>query len=81
MQDMVEPEWQHPDTPGLSTGGPVRDRFQYSNWTAYTFTPLCFITSHDMYYVISFLFSLEKDDMESSKRCVKHLSLIFIVKY
>ena len=35
MQDMVEPEWQHPDTPGLSTGGPVRDRFQYSNWTAW----------------------------------------------
>ena len=41
---------------------------------------LPFIALHGMYYVVNFiLFSLENDDMESSKRCVKLLSLIFII--
>ena len=32
---------------------------------------------HDIYYVVNFILcSLENDDMESSKRCVKLLSLI-----
>ena len=34
-----------------------------------------------VYIVANFiLFSLENDDMESSKRCVKLLSLIFIIR-
>ena len=34
-----------------------------------------------VYIVVNFiLFSLENDDMESSKRCVKLLSLIFIIR-
>ena len=42
---------------------------------------LLFIVLHGMYYVVNFiLFSLENDDMESSKRCVKLLSLIFIIR-
>ena len=33
---------------------------------------LRFIALHGIYYVVNFiLFSLENDDMESSKRCVK----------
>ena len=36
---------------------------------------------HGIYYVVNFiLFSRENDDMESSKRCVKLLSLIFIIR-
>ena len=42
---------------------------------------LRFIALHGIYYVVNFiLFSLENDDMESSKRCVKLLSLIFIIR-
>ena len=42
---------------------------------------LRFIALHGIYYVVNFiLFSLENDDMESSKRCVKFLSLIFIIR-
>ena len=38
---------------------------------------LRFIALHGIYYVVNFiLFSLENADMESSKRCVKLLSLI-----
>ena len=38
---------------------------------------LRFIALHGIYYVVNFiLFSLENDDMESSKRCVTLLSLI-----
>ena len=43
---------------------------------------LRFIALHGIYYVVNFiLFSLENDEMESSKRCVKLLSLIFIIRY
>ena len=39
------------------------------------------IALHGIYYVVNFiLFSLENDDMESSKRCVNFLSLIFIIR-
>ena len=42
---------------------------------------LRFIALHGIYYVVDFiLFSLENDDMESSKRCVKLLSFIFIIR-
>ena len=42
---------------------------------------LRFIALHGIYYVVNFiLFSLENDDMESSKRCVKLLSLILIIR-
>ena len=42
---------------------------------------LGFIALHGIYYVVNFiLFSLENDDMESSKHCVKRLSLIFIIR-
>ena len=42
---------------------------------------LRFIALHGIYYVANFiLFSLENDDMESWKRCVKLLSLIFIIR-
>ena len=45
------------------------------------FTPLRFITSHGIYKFINFfLSSLENDNMESSKRCVKLLSPIFMHK-
>ena len=52
-----------------------------SSFNMYIFTPLCFITSRGIYYVINFILSsLENDDMESSKRCVKLLSLILVLK-
>ena len=42
---------------------------------------LRFIALYGIYYVFNFiLFSLENDDMESSKHCVKLLLLIFIIR-
>ena len=38
---------------------------------------LRFIALHGIYYVVNFILcSLENDDMDSSKRCVKLISLI-----
>ena len=37
----------------------------------YTFTPVCFITSHGIYYVINFILSsLENDDTRSHQNVV-----------
>ena len=48
----------------------------------YTFTSLRFFTSHGIYQVLNFILHLlENDEMESSKRCVKLLSFIFILIY
>ena len=48
--------------------------------TCYMHT-LRFIALHGIYEVVNFIFfSLKNDDMESSKRCVKLLSLIFIIR-
>ena len=54
----------------------------YLSSSLFTCTLLC-LSPRTVYIKLSnfLFFSLENDDMESSKRCVKFLSLFFIIRY